>query len=145
MKYWDASALVALVVAEPDSTAVRKLLGDDEHIVTSAWTHTEIVSAIERRTREGSLSRIQRREILKKFTSFAAAWDEITDVLAVRSQANALLARQPLRAADAAQLGAALLVQAQLNEPLDFVCLDNRLGNAAELEGLRIVPEPEIL
>ena len=140
MRYWDASALVPLVVAETESDRVRGWLAEDGHIVTWAWTRTEIVSAIERRTREGLLSRPQRREVLGRFDDLAGQWDEVTDMLAVRSRANSLLARHPLRAADAGQLGAALLVHEQSAEPLTFVCLDQRLSSAAELEGLRILP-----
>ena len=140
MRYWDASALVPLVVAELESDRVRGWLAEDGHIVTWAWTRTEIVSAIERRTREGLLSRPQRREVLGRFDDLAGQWDEVTDMLAVRSRANSLLARHPLRAADAGQLGAALLVHEQSAEPLTFVCLDQRLSSAAELEGLRILP-----
>ena len=142
MRYWDASALVPLVVAEPASKAFRSRLAEDGHIVTWAWTRTEIVSAIERRTREGLLSRPQRREVLERFAAFAESWDEVTEILAVRTRASALLARHPLRAADAGQLGAALLVQEQMAEPLPFVCLDGRLAYAAELESLRVIPEP---
>ena len=64
MRYWDASALVPLVVAEPTSSLVREWLAEDEQIITWVWTRTEIVSAIERRTREGSLLSMQRREVL---------------------------------------------------------------------------------
>ena len=138
MRYWDASALVPLVVAEPNSALVRAWLSDDDHIVTWAWTRIEITSAIERRTRDGVLSRAQRRETLGRFDRFADSSDEITDVLAVRARAKALLARHPLRAADAGQLGAALLVQEQLAGTLSFLCLDARLALAAEREGLRI-------
>ena len=113
MRYWDASALVPLVVAEPASDEVRRRLAKDGHIITWAWTRTEIVSAIERRTREGLLTRTHRRELIERFAAFADTWDEVTEILAVRSRANALLARHPLRAADAGQLGAALLVQEQ--------------------------------
>ena len=89
MRYWDASALVPLVVAEPTSSLVREWLAEDEQIITWVWTRTEIVSAIERRTREGSLLSMQRREVLGRFDTFASNWDEVTDVLAVRSRANA--------------------------------------------------------
>ena len=140
MRYWDASALVPLIVAEPDSESVRTWLSEDDHIVTWVWTRTEIIGAIERRAREGSLSRLQRRDVLERFNAFADSWDEVTEVLAVRSRANALLARHSLRAADAGQLGAALLVQEQLASPLTFVCLDQRLSSAAELESLRVIP-----
>ena len=142
MRYWDASALVPLLVAERDTELVRSWLSDDDRIVTWIWTRTEIVGAVERRTREGSLSRSQRREVLRRLDAFARSWDEVTDVLAVRSRANALLARHPLRAADAGQLGAAVLVQEQIAGVLDFVCLDRRLSSAAELESLRATHRP---
>ncbi len=140
MRYWDASALVPLIVAEPNTESSRKWLSDDRHIVTWAWTRTEIVSALERRVREGALSRPQRREALSRLMAFADTWDEVTDMLAVRSRACSLLARHPLRAADAGQLGAALLVREQIAEPLNFVCLDRRLALAAEQESLTVTP-----
>ena len=139
MRYWDASALVPLVFAEPDTELVRTWLAEDDHIVTWAWTRTEITSAIERRVREGSLTRSQRREALRRLDAFADSWNEVTELLAVRSRANALLARHPLRAADAGQLGAALLIQEQLAGVLTFACLDQRLSTAAELESLRVI------
>ena len=139
MRYWDASALVPLVVAEPQSGRVRRWLAEDDGIVTWAWTRTEIVSAIERRTREGSLTRSQRRNTLHGFEAFSQSWDEVSDLLAVRARACALLARHPLRAAGAGQLAAALLVQEQLGSGLAFVCLDQRLSLAAERESLRTV------
>ena len=139
MRYWDASALVPLIVAESDSERVRGWLAEDDHVVTWVWTRTEVTSAIERRTREGLLSRRQRRELLDRLGTLADGWDEVTDVLAVRSRAEALLARHPLRAADAGQLGAALLVQEQLAGPLTFVCRDQRLLPAADVEGLRLL------
>ncbi len=137
--YWDASALVPLFVVEPGSESVRTWLSEDDRIITWVWTRTEIVSAIERRTREGSLSRRQRRNVLERFNAFADSWDEVTDVLAVRARANALLGRHPLRAADAGHLGAALLVKEHLSHPLTFVCLDRRLSSAAKSESLRVI------
>jgi predicted nucleic acid-binding protein len=126
LRYWDASALVPLIVAESDSELVRGWLSEDDHIVTWVWTRTEITSAIERRTRDGLLSRPQRRDVLDRLGVLADGWDEVTEVLAVRSRANALLARHALRAADAGQLGAALLVQEQLAGPLSFACREVR-------------------
>ena len=140
MRYWDASALVPVVVAEPDSESARAWLSEDGHVVTWAWTRTEIVGAVERRVREGSLSRSQRSEALERLHAFAASWDEVTEIPAVRARAEALLARHPLRAADAGQLGAALLVQEECAGALTFVCLDRRLSLAAERESLQVTP-----
>lgn len=140
MRYWDASALVPLVAAEPGTEDARAWLREDPGIVTWAWTRVEIASAVERRSREGHLTRAERRHTLERFRALADAWDEVTDVLAVRSRALGLLARHPLRAADAAQLGAALVVGDELGSPLPFVCLDERLAIAAEREGLPTLP-----
>lgn len=139
MRYWDTSALVPLFVAEATSDMVRSWLREDSVIATWAWTRVEIASAIERRTRDGELSREQRRGIASRLGEFSTTWHEVVEMLAVRSRATSVLARHPLRAADAAQLGAALHVQEQLGVPLQFVSLDQRLTEAAEREGLAIV------
>lgn len=140
MRFWETSALVPLVVAEAESQRVRSLLEEDPRIVTWAWTAVELTSAVERRVRQGELTREQRRVTLRRFAALAEVWDEVMDVSAVRRHALAVLARHPLRAADAAQLGAALTVAAELATPLGFVCLDERLLDAAEREGLLPLP-----
>jgi hypothetical protein len=143
MKYWDTSALVPLVIAEPESDRVREWLRNDPLIVTWAWTRVELVSAVERRARQGQLTRAQRRACFERFESMAFQWDEVTDLLSVRSKALPLLARYPLRAADAAQLAAALLVAEEEPSSLEFLSLDERLGAAAEREGLLVPSSSE--
>lgn len=139
MRYWDASALVPLFVAELTTDAVRSWLIEDSVVVSWAWTRVEIASAVERRTHDGTLSREQRRSIMSRLDEFSVAWHEVIEMLAVRSHAMSVLARHPLRAADAAQLGAALHVREQIGAPLQFVCLDRRLADAAEREGFSVV------
>lgn len=139
MKYWDASALVPLLVSEATTPRVRKWLEDDPLIVTWAWSAVEITSAVERRFREGHLNQVERRDVLARLSLLAGQWDEITDTLAVRRLANRLLARYPLRAADAGQLAAALVLFEDQPEGQGFVCLDQRLGHAAEMEGFFVL------
>lgn len=139
MRYWDASALVPLIVSEPNTALAHSWLEEHSVILTWAWSRVEIVSAVERRTRDGDLSRQQRRDILRRLDTFSTTWNEVSEMPAVRSLANLVLARNSLRAADAAQLGAALHVQQQLDASLPFVSLDRRLAEAAELEGLPII------
>jgi hypothetical protein len=139
VRYWDASALAPLVVNEERTEEVRSWLAEDAMIVTWAWTRVEIASAVERRVREGRFTRPMRRQVLDRFEALWESWDEVTDVLAVRAKAMAVIARHPLRAADAAQLGAALAIGEQMPEGLTFACLDHRLNEAAEREGLRIL------
>ena len=139
MTYWDSSALVPLVVDESSTRRMRKLLSEDPEVTTWMWTRTEVISGIERRVRQGLISPPERRPVLDRLDDLAAGWDEIAELLAVRARANALLARHPLRAADAGQLGAALQVREQTGARLPFVTLDRRLAIAAEREGLRVL------
>ncbi|WP_205745644.1 hypothetical protein [Egibacter rhizosphaerae] len=121
---------------------MRALLEDDTSMVTWAWSSVEVASAIERRAREGALDREQRRDLLHRLARLAESWHEVTDTLAVRRRAIRLLARHPLRAADAGQLAAALLIAPESGPPLAFVCCDHRLADAAEREGLHPLPPP---
>jgi hypothetical protein len=139
VRYWDASALVPLAFDEPTTERARELLSSDPVVVTWAMTRIEIVSAVERNARGGSFDAAQRRSILDAFDGFAETWQEITDVVAVRRRAAALLARHPLRAADAAQLGSALLLAEDDPSAVEFVCMDRRLAEAATREGFRVL------
>lgn len=53
---------------------------------------------------------------------------------------HALLARYPLRAADALQLAAALSLAERVGGKTEFVVYDGRLAEAARAEGLHILP-----
>ena len=110
----------------------------DDDILTWSWARTEVVSALERRFREHKYSRTERRSILVDFVSFIHSWDEFSDMRDIQTRAHELLARYPLRAADAGHLAAALIYRERSNEPLDFVCLDNRLSGAAVREGFHV-------
>lgn len=139
MRFWDASALVPLVVAEPSSERLRDRLAEDTDVLVWLWTRPEIVSGVERRFREGSLTRQERVEVLTRFGELAGAWDEVADVLAVREIAIRLLARHPLRAADSGQLGAAMLAAETAGSMTELVTLDDQLGRAAEIEGFTVL------
>jgi hypothetical protein len=138
MRYWDASALVPLCVAETGTAAVRRLVRGG--IVTWAVSAVEIAAAIERRGREGSLTDAERARAQAALRELAAAWTEISAPGAVRERALRLVATHPLRAADAMQLGAALVAVADHTAGHDFVCADQRLRAAAAREGFRLLP-----
>jgi hypothetical protein len=81
---------------EPHTEQVRTWLAADPVIVTWAWTRSELAGAVERRVREGLLTRTQRRDALDRFDALAESWDEVTDLLAVRGRALRLLPRHSL-------------------------------------------------
>ena len=137
MRYWDASALVPLCVAEPGTPAARRLVR--RGIVTWSISAVEIAAAIERRSREGTLTQSQRTAALAALVDLAAAWTEISALSPVRERAMRLVATHPLRAADALQLGAALVAVCDRPTGHEFVCADARLRDAAEREGFLLL------
>lgn len=137
MRYWDASALVPLAVAESASDRLRALARGGE-IVTWCLSAVEIASAIERRARDGSLAVAGRRVALETLHDLSASWIEITAVAAVRDRACRLLAVHRLRSADALQLAAALVAAGDRPAGHEFACTDARLSEAANREGFRL-------
>lgn len=143
MRFWDTSAIVPLAVEERGSDLVRAWLPEDAEVAIWGMTPLECASAIERRVREGAVPRQQRQPLLGWFQRFSSAASEVTDVMSVRIRAVQLVARHALRAADAAQLGAALLVAESDPSSLTIVCLDRGLADAAAREGFAVLTWPE--
>jgi hypothetical protein len=143
MRYWDTSALVPMVVTEAGSELVDEWLKADDGVCTWGLTRLELISAVERRAREGLLTTSGRRDALRLVNDIASAATEVLDLEAVRVRAASVLARHALRAADAAQLGAALVVSNAGLPGLPFVCLDRRLADAASREGFDVFTWPD--
>lgn len=138
MRYWDASALVPLVVAEPASSVLRRKASDDA-IVTWCLSGIEIASAIERRAREHALDADGRARALANLVQLAHAWTEVTAIAAARDRAHRLLATHVLRAGDALQLAAALVAANDRPRTHEFLSGDARLREAATREGFEVV------
>ncbi len=139
MRFWDASAVVPLVIEEASTGLVSGWLDTDPEMLLWGLTRVEIVSAIERRGRDGFLSIAARSAALRRIDRIASAAHEVTDLLAVRTKSIALLGRHALRAADAAQLGAALVIADPEPASLTMAVLDRRLAEAASREGFEVL------
>jgi len=142
LRFWDTSALAPLLFEEPATALVRTWLKEDSEMLLWALTRLELISSIERRAREGILASNDRAEALLRADRIAGDAHEVTDLAAVRTRAASLLGRHPLRAADAAQLGAALLVGDPDPASLTMVVLDRRLAEATRREGLGVLTWP---
>lgn len=139
MKFWDSSALVPLLVTETDTARRSSALRSDPAMVVWWGTQIECESALQRRVREGVLDATTVRQARARLSTLAAAWHEVPPTGAVRTLAIRLLRTHALRAADAQQLAAALVL-AQAGLPgLVFLSADTRLADAAEIEGLSVV------
>src|SRR5580658_826147 len=139
MKFWDASAIIALIADEPGREILLEVLDRDPDIIAWWGTSIEIASSIARREREKVLDYTQVETALSKTREFAESWHEIVPSVSVRRTAERLLRLHPLRAADSLQLAAALIAADHDPTTLEFVCLDARLSVAARREGFRIV------
>ena len=139
MRFWDSSAVLPLLVVESSSAAVLREYEFDPEVVAWWATEAECVSALARLEREGSLTAPSMSEALRRLDGLARAWRVVQPVTAVRTTAIRLLRVHPLRAADALQLGAAIVAAEGHPATLQLVTLDERLAQAAEREGFAVV------
>jgi predicted nucleic acid-binding protein len=139
VKYWDASAIIPLIAAEPTRDHLLKLLEKDSDMLAWWGTPVEIASALARREREGLLTADEVTTALATVHALADSWHEIVPSDPIRRTAARLLRAHPLRAADSLQLAAALIAADHDPMALEFVCLDVRLARAAQREGFVVV------
>jgi hypothetical protein len=139
VKFWDSSAILPLLLDERASASVAAVYEDDERQIVWCLTEVEAVSALARRERQGGKPvDVERARTTLKILS--ERWEEVTSVESVRTRAIRLLATHGLRAADALQLAAALVFCDERTESLPFVCLDDRLAEAARKEMFPVLP-----
>ncbi len=134
MRFWDASALVPLVLEQPLSERSRRLHAADPELVAWWGSSIECASAIARLHREGRLTAAEESQARSLLGLLSASWFEVQPGGLVRSQALRLLRLHPLRAVDALQLAAAIEWAGSPPEA-EFVSFDERLSSAAEREG----------
>lgn len=123
--YIDTSALVKLVVAEPETEAFRNWLGEsDREAVTSDLTRTELMRAV-RRTAPDRMLRA--REVLDAVT--------LLHVTSAVFENAGRLEPSGLRSLDAIHLASAL----DLGDDLEgLVTYDDRLADAAVSNGVQV-------
>lgn len=140
MNYWDASAVVPLLVQQSASSAMERWMGKEGDVVTWWGTPLECYSAIMRLQRTGLLDESEADRSLARLRELQDGWSEVVPSAEVRNLAERLLRIHPLRAADALQLAAAIRACDGDPQRLSFVCLDERLAAAARKEGFAIRP-----
>jgi predicted nucleic acid-binding protein len=140
VRFWDSSAVVPLIVDEPGRERLLALLEADPVMVVWWGTSVELVSALSRRERDGSLPTSIANAAVERVRKLERTWHQVAPTDAVRQRAQRLLRVHPLRAADSLQLAAALSVAGNEPASLTLVTLDQRLLDAAQREGLSIQP-----
>ena len=139
MRFWDTSAFIPLLVTEPQSAAMEALMAAD--MASAVWwlTPLECWSALARLQREGRLDEAGMVAAGHVLAEASRSWTEVPPIARVRDQAARLVRVHPLRAADALQLAAALVLSDFEPATLPFVTLDDRLAVAARREGFEVL------
>ena len=139
MKFWDASAIVPLLMAETSTRQLQALAVADPAMLVWWGTEVECASAIARLERDGGLEEPAVAQAFHRLKQLAAGWHEIDPSDAVREAAVRFLRVHPLRAADSLQLAAAFVAAERRPASLEIITLDDRLSTAARKEGFVLV------
>ena len=138
--YLDASALIKLYLPEKGSDELDAAIRGRSDLLVSDLAITEIVSALARRRREGSLTSVSTARIQRQIRSdvgdgLYSKIDIIPDTHREAERFLLALERVPLRAADALHLAMATLTSAGA-----IVTYDRKLAEAALQLGSDAVP-----
>lgn len=134
--YLDTSALVKLYFEESGSAEVRERVRQAAVVATSRVAYIETLSGIARKNREGELAGKDRTRVTGEFLDDWKSFFVIEVSEPLCRLAGDLVTRHPLRTLDAVHLASALLLRDKLEEKVEFCGFDQRLGEAARLEGL---------
>ncbi len=108
-------------------------------MVVWVLTRTEVLSALHRLVREGHLRKSDLALAVRRLDTLSNTWTEVDAVEPTRERAERALGVHVLTAADAMQLGAALVAARDRPKRRVFVTADERLADAARAEGFDVV------
>jgi hypothetical protein len=139
VRFWDASAVVPLLVTKPVTPRVKALAVRDPVMLVWWATEVECASAIARLERDGGLDSAGAVQAFDRLAQLARGWHEVDLGDAIREAAIRFLRVHALRTAGALQLGAAFVAADGRPASLEVVTLDDRLGLAARKEGFPVL------
>ena len=139
MRFWDASAIVPLLLAEAPTRRLQAFAATDPDILVWWGSEVECASALARLERDATLDPRAAVLAFDRLKQLASGWHEIDPSDIVRETATRLLRVHPLRAADALQLAAAIVAAEQRPAALEMLTLDDRLASAARKEGCAVI------
>jgi uncharacterized protein len=139
VKFWDASAVVPLLIAEISTRRLLTLAAEDPAMLVWWGSEVECASALARAEREAAIDADGAVAAFSRLGQLKTAWHEIDPSDAVRETAVRFLRVHQLRAADALQLAAAFVAAEGRPASLELITLDDRLCTAARKEGFAIV------
>lgn len=143
--YFDTSALVKRYAVEVGTIWVRSITspGAGHILFVALISGAEVVAAIAKRERMGSLSSTDAQQAISDFqNNFQAQYSVIALTRDIVERAMDLVPKRSLRGYDAVQLATALILNDESitsgSAPITFVSADGNLNNAAAQEGLAV-------
>jgi uncharacterized protein len=129
--FFDSSSFAKRYVEEAGSQAVDSLCAEATELALSVVCIPEIISALNRRVREGSLSRQQYEQAKRGLSEDVEDATIVNLTLPVLATCTSILEDSPVRAIDALHVACAVAWEAGL-----FVSADKRQVSAARRAGL---------
>lgn len=139
--FLDTSALVRRYIPEVGSVWLRSWIEPvGKHIIiVSELTIVELMAALARRQREGS---IPTENFIRLRNDFLTHFEKQYSVVALRSDvlhlARDLVTKHPLRTLDAIQLAGAMMAAQAWGRPLLFISADRKMLSIAAAEGFSV-------
>lgn len=137
LAYFDASALVKLVVEEDGSDDVATLWDGADAVVTSRVAHPEVRAALAAAHRDRRLDDTGHTAAKQSWEAFNAALRMVEVTAALEDRAGHLAETHALSGFDAIHLASALTLA---DVPVILATWDRRLRNAARTIGLTTLP-----
>lgn len=138
--YAESSGIVAWLFGEPAGEAVRSVLQQATHVVTSQLTPLECQRAMQRGIATGRLKEGQARDLLARLARSSAGWIWLRPTPEVLERAGRPFPIEPVRTLDALHLASALAVRSE--EPgVAMLSLDARVRQNAGALGFTLRPE----
>ena len=95
MKFWDASAIVPLLVVEPQTRQLLSIVAKESAMLVWWGSEVEYNSALARRERDGALNARAMTLALRRLQQLADAWHEIDPSDAIRGSSDTISSCSP--------------------------------------------------
>ena len=138
--YLDTSALLKKYFKEVGSPETISKWREASEIVTSSVAYAETMASFYRKKREVNINAELFGTILDSFQSDWKSFIRVDVTDELNAAINRIVADYPLRGFDAIHLASALIIYEKLQEEFLFACYDQKLLQAAQMEGLETLP-----
>jgi predicted nucleic acid-binding protein len=138
--YLDTSALATRYLAEPGAHEVQGWISQARLVGTSLITRAEMGAAITKAVRMNWISPEEGQAMLQRFRSEWEMFVRLPVYEITVQRADDLACRYGLRGFDSVHLACAILYREGLGEPVTLATYDRPLWQAAQAEGLLVLP-----